>query len=404
MNHQQPNTCTHENSNISGSTEPILINEGSMESSSKGPNNQTHYKDAMTKNTPPHMYKVQQVIRLKIVPPFQRDHLQNKQTFEAAVNNCYSAIISNFSPSFRQFLTISRTITRIKDRPLHTLQVTAPIEAESDILRMSTSGIQMLNRTIFPTTDEFWQYSPSNYPKKFTLRISNLPILCSDEELKNILEIPVDCMSACTREATDTDFGPIFNGNAHATVQVNSAEKEEALKIWSHERASRSTLMSWNEVPLYAVVPRLHSCRLCAEEGRKSIIGHDESWCRIRRRPIEPEPEPATTVTPIEATEELPNKSADNQQHQNQTTATTPQPTTAKNKEPKENWADDVPEESKWMVQQGKGLKKRPANPITPHTTPSKNKFGAYASDTETTPATSPRNRSRSLVKRSNNG
>ena len=32
-------------------------------------------------------------------------------------------------------------------------------------------------------------------------------------------------------------------------------------------------------------VPSLHKCRLCEQEGRRQVIGHDERWCRILRNP-----------------------------------------------------------------------------------------------------------------------
>ena len=84
-------------------------------------------------------------------------------------------------------ITIAKTHTIIGNRTLQSRMLTAPIEAEEEVTNMQLTGLQILNRTILPTADKRWRYSPSMYPKKFTLRIEGLPILCGDEELLECL-------------------------------------------------------------------------------------------------------------------------------------------------------------------------------------------------------------------------
>ena len=171
---------------------------------------------------------------MKIIPPFTRAHLQTPENFEKATNECYVAILRSFSPRLRPMITIAKTHTIIGNRKLQTLMVTAPIEAEEEVANMQLSGLQILDRTILPTADEIWRYSPSMYPKKFTLRIEGLPILCGDEELLEVIQMPCgDILSEINRHTVTTEIGVVYTGTAHATLQVKSEQEENILKDWS---------------------------------------------------------------------------------------------------------------------------------------------------------------------------
>ena len=334
----------------------------------------------------PSPQKVTQIIRLKIIPPFRREHTENRDTLEHAVHNCIGTIVQNFEPKYRPFLTISRTFTHVKARRLHTLLVTAPAEAEENVLRLQTTGITMLNRTIFPTTDEIWRFSPSMYPKKVTLRISNLPALCTDGELKEMINFPPETQtSELARTTINTDFGPIYNGDAYATVLLYSEEEEKRLTEWSFKQKLLETPPEWHGIPVYCHIPRLHQCRICHEEGRKTVIGHDAAWCRNQRPKI-------PTIEDEEEQDEG------------------DQP-----KQVEENWADASPNpcdpnkstvpnehEPQWETTKGKTINKRKSvsqEDLQP--TPGENKFMALGvSPTKSRPTNSPR--SKHLHKTSN--
>ena len=70
------------------------------------------------------------------------------------------------------------------------LRVIAPEEAEKDINNMKLSGLTIMGRTVFPTSENFWQVRQSFYPKPATKRSNNVPVICTDEALINALEIP----------------------------------------------------------------------------------------------------------------------------------------------------------------------------------------------------------------------
>ena len=63
-----------------------------------------------------------------------------------------------------------------------------------------------------------------------------------------------------------------------------STTHENSVKQWSILKNSKN-FTSWNKVHIYLSVPSLHKCRLCEQEGRRQVIGHDERWCRILRKP-----------------------------------------------------------------------------------------------------------------------
>ena len=47
------------------------------------------------------------ILKLKIIPPFNKDHFATKETIETASNQCISAILRQFSPQLRTKLTLS---------------------------------------------------------------------------------------------------------------------------------------------------------------------------------------------------------------------------------------------------------------------------------------------------------
>ena len=144
-----------------------------------------------------------------------------------------------------------------------------------------------MGKTVFPTGEEFWRFLPSEFPKRALQRVNNLPILCTDEELEELMELPADIKLAgdLLRESEETELGRLFTGRAMVPVIIPSKEHENLVKQWSILKNSENITI-WNEVPIYMSVPSLHKCRLCEQEGRRQVIGHDEKWCRILRNPI----------------------------------------------------------------------------------------------------------------------
>ena len=143
-----------------------------------------------------------------------------------------------------------------------------------------------MGKTVFPTGDEYWRFTNSEYPKRAMIRITNLPILLGTDELEELLQLPEDTEynGVPERETTRTDLGPIYTGRARIPIEINSKDHEDALCKWSKWRNSEDGLMLWNEVPIYMSIPRLHRCTLCEAENRPQFIGHDAQWCRIIRR------------------------------------------------------------------------------------------------------------------------
>ena len=176
--------------------------------------------------------RVTRCMQMKIMPPLSRMHLQTGEMFEQAIAECYQDILKSINPQHRSLTTISRTMTNIQGKPKHTLTVTAPSEAEDDFLRMRRDGLKILGRTIFPSTDEIWRFSPSQYPKTFSLKITNLPALCSDDETKEIIALPDEFAQAplpIDRKQVSTPMGPIYNGMAFIPIRVANEDQERRL-------------------------------------------------------------------------------------------------------------------------------------------------------------------------------
>ena len=293
-------------------------------------------------------------------------------------------------------ITIAKTHTIIGNRKQQTFMVTAPIEAEEEVANMQLTGLQILNRTMLPTADEIWQYSPSMYPKKFTLRIEGLPILCGDEELLEVIQMSCgDILSEINRHTVTTEVGVVYIGTANATLQVKSEEEETILKDWSRANGISDT-RNWHGITIRANVLRLHSCSICSTQSGREIFGHDEAWYR-KRRPVTSRP-----VVPFE--EKMTADDKDEQRDQN--TA----PPNENNDDEREDGAiepdggETEHDDGSWYQQTRNRRKREKAQVLTSISTPAKNKFQAFADETSNSPHTRPRNRGLNPQKQLFNG
>ena len=117
---------------------------------------------------------------MKIVPPFRKEHIENKNTLETEITKDYAEILIPFRPQVRMYITISRTIAEKWGKRMHILHATAPEEAEDDIEGIKTNDLEIMGRTVFPT-GYFYQVRNSQYSRKVWVKINNLPFLCSDD-------------------------------------------------------------------------------------------------------------------------------------------------------------------------------------------------------------------------------
>ena len=248
------------------------------------------YSGIMSNNTPPP--RTTNILKLKIIPPFDKDQFATKETFKTASNRCISAILRQFSPQLRTKLTLSKTFTMVGTRRLHTFHLVAPNEASDVFTRLQSTGIEMLGMTVIPQSNSFQRFIPGIYPKHVPVRILQLPSLCQDQELQDFLDLPDSTQITSIRHDTDEIDGMHFyNGRVSAMIRVVSREHEEMLRLWSIRNHENGTL-TWNDIPIYAFIPALHQCHYY-KEHRRPLLGHDVAWCRYARAE-----EQQRTITP----------------------------------------------------------------------------------------------------------
>ena len=241
---------------------------------------QPSYSGIASNNTP--QPRTMNILKLKIIPPFNKDHFATKDIFETASNQCISAILRQFSPQLRTKLTPSKTFTMVGTRRLHTFQLVAPNDAFDVFTRLLSTGIEMLGRTVIPQSDSFQRFIPGIYPKHVLVRILQLPSICQDQELQDILDLPDSFQITSIRHDIDEIDGMHFcNGRVSAMTRVVSHEHEGMLRQWSIRNHENGTL-TWNDIPIYAFIPALHQCTHC-KEHRRPFHGHDVAWCRYAR-------------------------------------------------------------------------------------------------------------------------
>ena len=85
-----------------------------------------------------------------------------------------------------------------------------------------------------------------------------------------------------TRQREKCGQGSFFNGKASAIIRIPNESAETDLRQWSFN-AVKTLPLKWPDLPFNAHVPSIHSCSLSKDE-KKPYIGHDDSWCRIRRQ------------------------------------------------------------------------------------------------------------------------
>ena len=82
--------------------------------------------------------RTQRIIRMKVVPPFRREHFQNANLLQTDIENAMREILNIFQPIHRRMVTIARTnIPQPGQRHLQILMVTAPIDAENEVQEQS---------------------------------------------------------------------------------------------------------------------------------------------------------------------------------------------------------------------------------------------------------------------------
>ena len=281
-----PNIVTeqHEDVAASNSSGPNASSSTPPPPENSSANVQTYttdcYKTALGVQSLPN---IQKILKMKIIPPFRKEHFKNSALLEREIAKAYSEILQPFPPRHRPLITISRTFEKRNGKSLHMLLVTAPQEAEEDVENIKINGLQILGRTIFPTGEDFYQIRSSQYPRKVWLRITNLPYLCNDSSLTEMLNLPeqIQTLGPLQRETINTEYGQIHSGKARIQVSVPDADSINRLREWSFLKNGHEST-KWCDIPIYMSAPTLHHCTACEAEGRLHI-GHDIMWCRINR-------------------------------------------------------------------------------------------------------------------------
>ena len=148
-------------------------------------------------------FNCKKILRMKVVPPFRKEHFQYPQLLEQDVAKAISEIASIFHSNIRNEVTVSRTnISQPTGRKLQILLVTAPGEAAEDVARAKLNGINMMGKTVLTTGDEFWRFTPGELPKRAMIHINNLPVLMETEELEEVLGLPESTNQDVLRKET----------------------------------------------------------------------------------------------------------------------------------------------------------------------------------------------------------
>ena len=122
---------------------------------------------------------------------------------------------------------------------------------------MKLNGLGIMGRTVFPTSDDFWQVRNSFYPTTATIQISNVPVLLYDDALIETLQFSSFLeFGSHKRETKPTEIGAAHTGRTAIQIKLNSAE-EAQMRSWSNIKAYTSPA-EWLGVEIPAIIPKLH--------------------------------------------------------------------------------------------------------------------------------------------------
>ena len=150
---------------------------------------------------------VQQVLKMKTIPPLRKEFFTDSAVLESEMKKTYKDILSVFNPQYREMITISGTTMKFGDKTLQVLLVIAPVEAE-DVARIKLNGLKIMNRTVFPTAKDTWMVKTSAFPKVVDIRVNILPALCYNNHVMELLQIPdIAELGEIQREQQRTELG-----------------------------------------------------------------------------------------------------------------------------------------------------------------------------------------------------
>ena len=97
--------------------------------------------------------------------------------------------------------------------PCWSFSIVAPVTAQEIVSNLQITGISMLGKTVFPSTDNFLTNLPGLYPRYTQARLLHAPAQCDDETLTELLHLPADTTIIGFKRQTDTNDGmSFFNG------------------------------------------------------------------------------------------------------------------------------------------------------------------------------------------------
>ena len=164
---------------------------------------------------------VQQVLKMKIIPPSRKEVFTDSAALENEMKKTYKDNLGVFNPQYREMITISRTTMKFGDKNLQVSLVIAPVEA--DVARRKLNGLKIMNRTVFPTAEDTWMVKTSAFPKVVDIRVINLPALCDNNQVMELLQIPDFAeLGEKQREQQRTELGTFYTGKAKLSVEINN--------------------------------------------------------------------------------------------------------------------------------------------------------------------------------------
>ena len=166
---------------------------------------------------------------------------------------------------FQNELTLSKTFTALGARNIHTITVVASSAARPYFDEIRTRGIELLGKTVFPLRHSAFASSNRHimHPRKVSVKIQNLPFICSDDEAMKLFSFPPETQNIddIDRRKENVEGVDFYTGEAQVKVCVCNEKQLKNLTRWSYDKRTKNAPILWNGTPASFTLRRCISAK-----------------------------------------------------------------------------------------------------------------------------------------------
>ena len=223
-----------------------------------------------------------QIVTLEFIIPYTKEEITDNARKESTYKEFVSQILRCLPREQLKSVTcIKSFVTKHEnnDKKLETVKIIGPNSLEKEFKFIISEGILYRNRKTYPFHNS--DASSKLFPKRFTLKMRNVPHFLPDEQITAACNLQKSKISKLRHQVEKiNDDLEIFNGICYADIEVQDQTKLDDLISWN-QKAFTSKFMI-EEMPFKCAIQSLLVCDFCKKE-ELSYMGHHVRQCRLKK-------------------------------------------------------------------------------------------------------------------------